>query len=210
MNVDELRVARKNGLRPAAPDADLREANLWGANLWGADLREADLRGANLRGADLREANLWGANLRGANLWGANLQRANLLGANLWGANLRGADLREANLWGANLQRANLSGANLWGANLRGAGIIGLGETPSGGALIFPTPDGWVMQVGCWRGSPDDLRALIAKDAGWPDARGTEVARRRPYLEAILAHVDLIVAEKADLIPALAEKWGAK
>jgi len=34
----------------------------------GADLREADLLGANLRGADLREADLLGANLYGANL----------------------------------------------------------------------------------------------------------------------------------------------
>ena len=34
-----------------------------------ADLWEANLRGANLRGADLWEANLRGANLEGANLW---------------------------------------------------------------------------------------------------------------------------------------------
>ena len=38
-------------------------------SLWEADLREANLRGANLWEANLREANL-----RGANLWGANLQ----------------------------------------------------------------------------------------------------------------------------------------
>jgi hypothetical protein len=63
------------------------------------------------------------------------------------------------------------------------------------------------MQVGCWRGSPDNLRALIAKNDGWPEARGAEIARRRPYLEAVLTHADLITAEKADLIPALAEKW---
>src|SRR3990167_5075910 len=52
---------------------------------------KADLRGANLYGADLREANLYGANLRGADLRGADL----------YGANLYGADLREANLYGA-------------------------------------------------------------------------------------------------------------
>ena len=40
--------------------ADLRGANLWGANLRGADLREADLWGANLREADLGLCrNLW-------------------------------------------------------------------------------------------------------------------------------------------------------
>ncbi len=52
------------------------------------DLREANLWGADLREADLREANLWKADLREANLWGADL----------WGADLREADLREANL----------------------------------------------------------------------------------------------------------------
>jgi hypothetical protein len=58
----------------------------------------ADLRGANLGGADLR-----GANLRDANLGDANLRGADLRGANLWDANLGGADLRDANLGGANL-----------------------------------------------------------------------------------------------------------
>ena len=38
-----------------------------------ADLRGADLRGANLYGADL-----YGANLRGADLYGANLRKADL------------------------------------------------------------------------------------------------------------------------------------
>lgn len=52
-----------------------------------ADLRGADLRGANLWGIDLRGADLQRADLRGANLW-----RANLRGANLWGADLRGAE----------------------------------------------------------------------------------------------------------------------
>ena len=46
--------------------ADLRGANLCGANLRDANLCDADLRGANLRGADLRDADLRGANLRDA------------------------------------------------------------------------------------------------------------------------------------------------
>ena len=41
----------------------------------------ANLWCANLGGADLRGANLWGANLGGANLWGANLGGADLVGA---------------------------------------------------------------------------------------------------------------------------------
>ncbi|EPR4475841.1 pentapeptide repeat-containing protein, partial [Listeria monocytogenes] len=38
--------------------ADLRRADLSGANLRHADLRRADLSGANLRRADLRRADL--------------------------------------------------------------------------------------------------------------------------------------------------------
>ena len=153
----------------------------------GADLRYADLRYADLSGADLGEADLRRAKLRHANLSGADLS-----GADLWNADLRGADL-----WNANLS----------GTGLRNAGIVALGETPSGWSCISPTPQGWRMQVGCWSGSPDDLWALIAEDDDWPEAEGDEVARRRPYLELILAHADLIMAEHPTLIDELARKW---
>ena len=72
----------------------LRLHNLWlKDNLEGkrADLRDADLSGANLSGADLRDADLNGADLRDANLSGADLN-----GANLRFANLRDADLKDA------------------------------------------------------------------------------------------------------------------
>ena len=81
-----------------------------------ADLRSADLRGANLYGADLR-----GANLYCADLYGADLRSADLRSANLYGANLRSADLYYANLYGADLRSADLYCANLYGANLRSA-----------------------------------------------------------------------------------------
>jgi len=78
------------------------------ANLRGADLRGANLREANLRGADLREADLSEANLRGAYLRGADLYRADLSGAYL-----RGADLSEADLSGAYLRGANLNNCKI-------------------------------------------------------------------------------------------------
>ena len=61
--------------------ADLREANL----------RGVDLVGANLEYADLRDTDLYRANLNGANLKYANLQDAYLRYTNLRDADLEGA-----------------------------------------------------------------------------------------------------------------------
>lgn len=55
----------------ARQDVSLCMADLRGANLRGANLYCADLHGANLRGADLHGADLHGADLRDANLHGA-------------------------------------------------------------------------------------------------------------------------------------------
>ncbi|GAA6306790.1 pentapeptide repeat-containing protein [Flavonifractor plautii] len=88
----------------------LDEHLLW---LNGEGGSRANLRDANLRGADLS-----GANLRGANLRDANLRGADLSGVNLRGADLSGADLSFANLRGADLSCANLSNANLSGASM--------------------------------------------------------------------------------------------
>lgn len=70
------------------------------ANLRDADLSGADLNGANLRYADLSDADLSGADLRYADLNGADLSGANLRGANLRDANLSGAELNCAKFWG--------------------------------------------------------------------------------------------------------------
>ncbi|EEN2376304.1 pentapeptide repeat-containing protein, partial [Salmonella enterica] len=53
--------------------------------VWITSMRESGSR------ADLRGANLYGADLCGANLYGADLYGANLCDANLHGADLRGA-----------------------------------------------------------------------------------------------------------------------
>ena len=67
-----------------------------------ADLRYADLRGADLHGACLYDADLRDANLSDANLHGADLGHANLSDANLSGVDLRYADLSHADLSDAN------------------------------------------------------------------------------------------------------------
>ena len=119
-------------------------ADLYGANLYGADLCEANLYGADLYGANLRGANLCEANLYGADLYGANLRGANLCGANLCEANLYGADLYGANLRGANLCWANLCGANLWSVRGNGSQIKSL---QIGKYDVAYTAE--VLQIGC-------------------------------------------------------------
>ena len=188
----------------ANPRSRLTEAILLGI-LGLKTLLYADLRGADLSGADLRGAKIQDANLQGASLRDADLLNADLLNANLWGV-----DLQDANLWGADLQGANLRGAYLRGANIQDAvlSVMRVSGMPSGDLVAFPCPGGWWVRVGCWGGTPDDLRELVAADGGWPEARGAEIARRRPYLESALALVDLHVAEHPGVIEDLSQRWG--
>ena len=123
-----------------------------------SDVREA-LEEARREGANLREANLEGANLRGAYLEGAYLE---------------GAYLEEANLGGANLRRARWNGLVLSGL-------------PSGDLMLLPgKEDGWLLRIGCWSGTVDELETMIAGD-DWPEANADQRLERRPGLEATVA-----------------------
>jgi uncharacterized protein YjbI with pentapeptide repeats len=102
---------------------DLRQINLFEANLQGADLRGANLQRIVLEGANLQEAVLDGTNLQLAFLSKVNLQGADLRGANLQGTVLEEANLQGAVLDGANLYATNLGNANLQRANLRNANL---------------------------------------------------------------------------------------
>lgn len=117
---------------------------------------------------------------------------------------LRGADMRGANLYDADLYGADLRGANLYDARWGG---LEINRLPSGTLHLTPTPEGWRITLGCWNGTPDQLRDLIAQDQGWPDAEGDEITRRRPYIEAALALCDLHMQDHAETITMLAEKW---
>ncbi|EIL7178883.1 pentapeptide repeat-containing protein [Salmonella enterica] len=136
-------------------------ANLYGANLRGADLCDANLRGANLRGANLRGANLYGANLRGADLCGANLYGANLRGADLCDANLRGADLCDANLRGA-----DLCDANLCGANLPDLTFVILGEK-----YFISITNGEYVRAGCQNHTVEEWRKYSKQEIAEMDGR---------------------------------------
>lgn len=156
-----------------------------GANLWDA----------NLRDADLRDANLWGADLWGADLWGANLRDASLRDANLWDADLWGADLRGADLRGANLRDAN-------------GGILQVTGLHPYQAVMVPTVQGWWLRIGCWQGTTQGLRDLIAKDEGWPEAHGDQITARRPLLNVLADMCDLHAANHEDALDAVMKQWG--
>lgn len=191
---DVIRIVEK--ARECREDPDLR----------GLDLVGVDLRGLDLQDANLRHANLASANLRNANLYYADLAYTNLRYANLEGANLRRADLSWADLWGINLTDADMGNAHMRHPNNCSLQIDYL---PSGLVTFYPTPAGWLLQVGCWDGTLNDLRELIAKDDGWPGTQGLEVYNRRPLLEAAIALCEAHAAYHSNVVRELREKWGA-
>jgi len=97
-------------------------------------LTNADWKDVDARGLDLFGANLDRASLRRAKLGGAILNRSSLKGTVLSGADLRDSDLRGADLNGADLRACDrtskviptqLAGAKLHGANLTNAKLDG-------------------------------------------------------------------------------------
>lgn len=142
--------------KPGGERADLYKADLSGADLSGADLYKVNLRGANLHRANLSEANLGGANLHESGLIRANLIGAKLYEADLSEAYLNGADLSEANLSRAYLYKADLLYANLRGANLSGANLSGsdlreanLSEAKLDWPLACPEKDSFIGYKKC-------------------------------------------------------------
>jgi len=185
---DELKeVIRLHALWLADADggvrADLRGADLSGANLSRADLSGANLRGAYLSGADLSRAELRDAYLIGANLRDAYLNGADLSRAYLNGAYLSRADLNGAYLSGANLRDANLIGANLSGANLNRADLNGAKGAELALAIrmhIPPTGPFWAWKK-CHSVSGDVIVKLLVPE----DARRSHGAERKCRAEFV-------------------------
>ena len=101
--------------------SQLENAIFGDATLGGAKFRHCYLREANFMKAHLFEADFTGANLTGAKFYGAFLENAILSGQSLSGEWLESANLKNALLGEADLSGANLRGANLEGADLRKA-----------------------------------------------------------------------------------------
>ncbi|EHZ0110676.1 pentapeptide repeat-containing protein [Salmonella enterica] len=148
-------------MRESGSSADLRDANLFDANLCGANLFDANLCGANLFGADLR-----GANLFDANLFDADLRGADLRGANLFDADLCGADLRGADLCGADLRGADLFDADLCGADLPDLTFVILGEK-----YFISITNGEYVRAGCQNHTVEEWRKYSKQEIAEMDGR---------------------------------------
>jgi DMSO/TMAO reductase YedYZ molybdopterin-dependent catalytic subunit len=95
-----------------------------------------DLRGWRPRCRDLRELQLKGCNLAGADLAGCDLRGANLSLSSLVGANLESADLRGADLEGVDFTSANLENADLRQCLFSAARFFSVGEGAGGEARV--------------------------------------------------------------------------
>ena len=176
-----------------------------------AAVREAVAAKADLRWSDLSGSDLSGSDLSGSDLSGSDLRGSDLSGSDLSGSNLRGSDLRWSDLSGSDLSGSDLSGSDLSGSNLRSSSVVlAVSGLPSGHVTFQPTPEGWWLRVGCWNGTTDELRALIAQDEGWPEARGAQVIARRPMLAAVADLCDAWAADRADVLAEIVAKWATK
>jgi uncharacterized protein YjbI with pentapeptide repeats len=104
----------------ALTGANLSRTLLIDSNLKSADLQRARLEKAILGAADLSDANLSGAGLTGAELHAALLENTDLTRAMLDHAIFRDAALHGAKLMGASMLRTIFKNAHMKGADLRG------------------------------------------------------------------------------------------
>ncbi|ROZ76167.1 KGGVGR-motif variant AAA ATPase [Ramlibacter sp. WS9] len=127
----------------ALAGADLRELNLRGVCAPDADLRGAQLDGADLSDAfapraDLRKASLVGTQLPGADLSGGQLQEADFSNCLADGIGLTQAQAQQSVWLNARLQRSQIDGAQFSRADLRCADLTeAVGRPDFSDALIF-------------------------------------------------------------------------
>ena len=178
--------AREQGARP----------DLSGLDLSNLDLSNLDLSCLNLSKSNLSRSNLSLSNMSECDLSDADLSWSNMSGTVLCGSRLRGSNLRWVDLNGADLRWINWDG------------LLVEGLHPHYRRLLVPEPEGWWVLIGCWEGTVEELRDLIAKDEGWPEARGSEILQRRPLLSVFADLCDAYAAMKPGVIEALAERWG--
>ncbi len=171
-------------------------ATLDHANLYRADLGGAQLRETLLRYADVSEANLRGANLTFADLREASMRGTDLALAKLIETNLTRADLDEANFFGADLNEADLTGASLRGADFLEA--ENLDRARFHGATFSATtnwPEGF--DAGTAGALPEDQSSSKRKRVD--SMSGLAQTRVRQELEPIVGHLERVRLDDEDI-----------
>ncbi|BAZ31923.1 pentapeptide repeat-containing protein [Cylindrospermum sp. NIES-4074] len=97
---------------------DLQYCMLIFQDFYGANLKEANLERAVLYGTNLEQSNLYKTNFYGANLYRTNLEMSNIHKTNFYGANLKEANLDRANVNVVIFEEANIEDASFYMANI--------------------------------------------------------------------------------------------
>ena len=174
--------------------ATFERANIFLVDFTGADLFTSNLSEANLVAANFTDANLVGADLRisdceGADFTNANLKRAFLSGASLKAAKVKGANLEEAELISTYLKGADFDGTNLLGANLNLARGISNLENEEESEIIGSLITGTTLPM--WYELTGSLRPKIREN----EERITKMENQLETLVASIAEKDAKIAE---------------
>ena len=174
--------------------ATFERANIFLVDFTGADLFTSNLSEANLVAANFTDANLVGADLRvsdceGADFTNANLKRAFLSGASLKAAKVKGANLEEAELISTYLKGADFDGTNLLGANLNLARGISNLENEEESEIIGSLITGTTLPM--WYELTGSLRPMIREN----EERITKMENQLETLVASIAEKDAKIAE---------------
>lgn len=95
---------------------------------------------------------------------------------------------------GASLIEVQMGGGRVDQGEHRGyTSVLVVGGLPSGEATLTRMDGAAWLRIGCWTGSTDDLRDMIAGDE-WPEAEGAQQEERRPGLYALADFADVWAA----------------
>uniref|UniRef100_A0A7S0L3L4 Uncharacterized protein n=1 Tax=Coccolithus braarudii TaxID=221442 RepID=A0A7S0L3L4_9EUKA len=102
-------------------NANMRNVEMDGSEMWGSNFTGADLRGARATDIKLGKAELIGSNLASSDFSGAEAVGADFSMADCTGVNFEAAELSGAYFRGADISRAIFKEAKMHGADLTGA-----------------------------------------------------------------------------------------
>lgn len=189
----ELREATATGRRPNFASKNLSFQDLGGLDFSGADLRKANLEGANLDRCLFVRADLYSANLGEANCYETNFSHANVKNTNFRLANLFGADFIGVDFFSTNLEGVDWDGLTLEGG-------------PFGFSVIYPTTDGWMVQVADWIGTVERLNESV-DEGEFPKLYGLTREEVFPYMRSFAAFARAHSETFSSVIEHYGSKW---